>query len=85
MKLTGQIDVVFLDPPYEAETEYAGTLGFLGSKAGLGMLNEGALVLAEHASRAKFELAERYGVLVRTRVYKQGESAVSFYSVQPAS
>lgn len=82
-KLTGQIDLVFLDPPYDAEKEYAATLGFLGSKTGFAMLNEGALVLAEHATRGKFELAERYGALSRTRVYKQGETAVSFYSAAP--
>ncbi|QHN04256.1 16S rRNA (guanine(966)-N(2))-methyltransferase RsmD [Granulicella sp. WH15] len=80
-KLKGQIDIVFLDPPYEAEAEYEGTLRFLGSDAGRGMLAEGAVVLAEHASKGKFKLAERYGGLVRTREYRQGEASVSFYAV----
>jgi len=79
-KLKGQIDIVFLDPPYEAENEYAATLGFLGSATGRVMLAEGAVVLAEHATKSKFELQERYGVLERVRLYKQGEASVSFYA-----
>jgi 16S rRNA (guanine(966)-N(2))-methyltransferase RsmD len=81
-KLKGQIDIVFLDPPYEAEVEYEGTLKFLGSAAGRAMLSESAVVLAEHASKGKFKLEERYGGLVRTREYKQGEASVSFDSVE---
>ena len=33
-KLTKPIDVVYLDPPYEAEDEYSGTLNFFGSVRG---------------------------------------------------
>jgi 16S rRNA (guanine(966)-N(2))-methyltransferase RsmD len=83
-KLSGQVDVVFLDPPYEAEAEYAGTLAFLGSATGRAMLADGAVVLAEHATvrgQDKFKLAERYGALVRTREYNQGDASVSFYAV----
>jgi 16S rRNA (guanine966-N2)-methyltransferase len=80
-KLGKTIDAVYLDPPYEAEDEYAGTLGWLGSGAGLKVLAEDAVVVAEHGTRAKVALAERYGGLVRTRVYTQGEATLSFYGV----
>ncbi|RZU40545.1 16S rRNA (guanine(966)-N(2))-methyltransferase RsmD [Edaphobacter modestus] len=73
-------DLVFLDPPYEAEKEYERTLGFLGSRAGMSCLAENARVIAEH--RSKEELKERYGVLERVRVLKQGDAALSFFAVR---
>jgi 16S rRNA (guanine(966)-N(2))-methyltransferase RsmD len=78
---TGMFDVVFLDPPYEAAEEYAGTLGLLGGPA-FGVLAEGSLVVAEH--RRKEQLEERYGVLVRTRVLEQGDAGLSFYAAGAA-
>jgi 16S rRNA (guanine966-N2)-methyltransferase len=77
-KLTSPVDLVFLDPPYEAEKEYEGTLSFLGSARGSAVLAEGALVIAEHGSKAK--LAMRYGVLEHTRLVKQGDAALSFFA-----
>jgi 16S rRNA (guanine966-N2)-methyltransferase len=77
-KLTQPIDVIFLDPPYEAEAEYTETLGFLGSARGRQMLAADALVIAEHGSKAK--LAGRYGTLVQTRVVKQGDASLSFFA-----
>jgi len=69
-------DVVFLDPPYERADEYEAALGLLGGEcAGLLALN--AVVVAEHAK--KNDLAERYGELLRYRVLKQGDAALSFY------
>ncbi len=79
LKLPDPVDIVFLDPPYEAEDEYTQTLGFLGSPAHAKLLSPDALVLAEHASKG-FQPAERYGRLTRTRVYKQGDTSVSFYA-----
>jgi len=76
-KLTQPIDVVYLDPPYEAEDEYSGTLNFFGSVRGRTILSADALVIAEHSSKAK--LAERYGVLEHTRLLKQGDAALSFF------
>jgi len=75
-------DLVFLDPPYEAEEEYAGTLGLLGGVAG-GWLAAGAQVIAEHrSSRGRKEAVdERYGRLRRTRLKEQGDAALSFYVV----
>jgi len=76
-KLTQPIDVVYLDPPYEAEDEYSGTLNFFGSVRGRTILSADALVIAEYSSKAK--LAARYGVLEHTRLLKQGDAALSFF------
>jgi 16S rRNA (guanine966-N2)-methyltransferase len=73
------IDIVFLDPPYDAEDDYTQTLGFLGSPANAALLAPNALVLAEHSTK-DFQPAPRYGQLNRTRIYKQGDTTVSFYT-----
>jgi 16S rRNA (guanine966-N2)-methyltransferase len=72
------LNVVYLDPPWEAEAEYEKTLHLLGSVRGRAVLAEGALVVAEHGS--KKQLAERYGALAQTRTMKQGDAALSFYA-----
>lgn len=69
-------DIVFLDPPYDAEGEYETTLGLLGSDTA-GLLSGGAVVIAEH--RRKDVLKDRYGALERTRLLQQGDAALSFY------
>jgi 16S rRNA (guanine966-N2)-methyltransferase len=69
-------DIVFLDPPYSEVAEYTQTLGLLGG-ASRGVLAPNAIVIAEHEKRR--ELDERYGLLVRYRVLKQGDAALSFY------
>ena len=63
-------DIVFLDPPYELDREYAEVLDLLGTR-------KSGLVIVQHASR--FALAESYGQLNRSRVVKQGDNALSFY------
>ena len=63
-------DIVFLDPPYDQEREYAATLEVLGA-------NPPALVIAQHASR--FDLPGVWGALVRSRFLKQGDNALSFF------
>ena len=72
-----KVDLVFLDPPYEAAAEYARTLELLGGR-GSAMLAEDARVIAEH--RSKDELAASYGRLERVRVLKQGDAGLSFYA-----
>jgi 16S rRNA (guanine(966)-N(2))-methyltransferase RsmD len=64
-------DIVFLDPPYDQPAEYAAALRILGRKPP-------PVVVAQHAVR--FELAEVYGKLRRTRVLRQGNNALSFYA-----
>ena len=77
-KLQEPIDLVYLDPPYETGSEYANTLCFFGSASGSKILSPEALVIAEHSSKA--ELSERYGVLKHSRLLKQGDAALSFFS-----
>lgn len=64
-------DIIFIDPPYEAEQEYQKSLEALGE-------NPAALVIVQHF--AKLQLQESYGGLHRTRVLKQGQNVLSFYS-----
>ena len=73
------INIVFLDPPYEAEAEYEGTLNFFGSVRGRTILAPDALVIAEHSSKA--DLPKRYGGLENTRLLRQGDAALSFYKI----
>jgi 16S rRNA (guanine(966)-N(2))-methyltransferase RsmD len=75
----GLVDVVYLDPPWEADAEYEKTLHLLGSARGRALLAPAALIVAEH--RSKSPLAERYGELVQTRTLKQGDASLSFYAV----
>jgi 16S rRNA G966 N2-methylase RsmD len=77
------LDLVYLDPPWEAEAEYASTLHLLGSARGQAILAPGALIVAEHSSKSP--LAERYGELTQTRTLKQGDAALSFYAVTTAA
>lgn len=74
----GGFDVVFLDPPYDAESEYATALGLLGGESA-NMLRPGAIVIAEH--RRKDTLSANYGALARTRLLQQGDAALSFYAI----
>jgi 16S rRNA (guanine(966)-N(2))-methyltransferase RsmD len=71
------IDIVFLDPPYEAQAEYEGTLNFFGSVRGRSLLAPDALVVAEHSSKSA--LPERFGGLEHFRLLRQGDAALSFY------
>jgi 16S rRNA (guanine966-N2)-methyltransferase len=64
-------DIVFLDPPYEREREYAAALDLLAE-------TPRDLVITQHSIR--LALAESYGVLKRTRLLRQGDNALSFYS-----
>jgi 16S rRNA (guanine(966)-N(2))-methyltransferase RsmD len=70
-------DIVFLDPPYDAKKEYEVSLTQLGTLS-TQLLSPAALVIAEH--HHKEPLADTYATLQRTRILKQGESALSFYS-----
>lgn len=73
------LDIVYLDPPYEAEADYEGTLSFFGSVRGRQMLVPGAIVVAEHNSKA--DLPERFGGLEQYRRMRQGDASLSFYRV----
>jgi 16S rRNA G966 N2-methylase RsmD len=72
-----QADLVFLDPPYRDANQYGLSLSLLGGECAA-LLSPGAAVIAEHEKRQ--ELEPRYGALVRDRVLKQSDAALSFYS-----
>ena len=65
-------DIVFLDPPYELEREYGAAMELLAA-------DPPALVVVQHAARAP--RAATYGGLIRSRVVRQGDNALSFYTV----
>lgn len=71
-------DIIFLDPPWSRAAEYDAALGLLGGEC-LAVLAPSAVVIAEHERR--HALDERYGVLDRIRVLRQGDAALSFYAV----
>jgi 16S rRNA (guanine966-N2)-methyltransferase len=69
-----QTDFVFLDPPYRMEEAYGQTLELLSRSR---LMKTGSVIMAEHSKR--FELAEIFGTLHRTRKLAQGDAALSFY------
>jgi 16S rRNA (guanine(966)-N(2))-methyltransferase RsmD len=78
----GKLDVVFLDPPYDALDEYASTIELLGGEC-ISLLDKSSIVVAEH--RRKQPLQERYGGLTRYRVRQQGDAALSFFAISSES
>lgn len=62
--------IVFLDPPYDLETEYSHALELLKEAP--------ALIVAQHSIR--LPMPEEHAALRRTRFVKQGDNALSFYS-----
>jgi 16S rRNA (guanine966-N2)-methyltransferase len=68
-------DIIFFDPPYEADYDVA--LERLGEDDGV-LLAAAAIVVVEH--HKKKEIAERFGALHRYRTLKQGDSVLSFYN-----
>jgi len=73
-------DILFLDPPYDHAAEYERVLSFVGSAT---LLNEGALVIAEH--RSSSELPESVENLQRVRVLRQGDATLTFYRLMKRS
>ena len=64
-------DIVFLDPPYDLEREYAAVLEVLAEAPP-------QIAVVQHSSR--HALGDVHGVLRRTRIVKQGDNALSFYA-----
>lgn len=63
-------DIVFLDPPYELESEYHQALTALAERPA-------ALTVVQHS--AKFDPGASHGPLGRVRTVRQGSNALSFY------
>ena len=70
-----QWDIVFFDPPYAQN--YLRVLELVGAR---GLLADDGLLVIEH--RRKNELPEELGCLLRQRILKQGDSALSFYEAK---
>jgi 16S rRNA G966 N2-methylase RsmD len=67
-------DIVFLDPPYALEREYAAALDLLSQ-------TPPALTVVQHSVR--LALADTFGALRRTRTVRQGDNALSFFHPGP--
>ena len=65
--------IVFLDPPYDQEREYAAVLELLAA-------NPPELTIVQHSTH--FKLADSYGGLQRTRMVRQGDNVLSFFKNQ---
>ena len=63
-------DIVFLDPPYPLEKEYAPALELIGRMGP-------RLAIAQHSVR--FDPGDVHGELRRVRVLRQGDNAQSLY------
>jgi 16S rRNA (guanine(966)-N(2))-methyltransferase RsmD len=72
----GLFDLVFLDPPYGPDA----IVGTLESAAPL--VAPGGLLIFEHARRDA--VPSRVASIAKTRDIDSGDSALSFYSVEPA-
>lgn len=69
-------NIVYFDPPYKED--YLRVLNFLGSHSAELLTSDGR-VIAEHHHKNK--LPEEIGTLHQTRVVKQGDASLSFYSL----
>jgi 16S rRNA (guanine966-N2)-methyltransferase len=76
---TDPCSIVFLDPPYAADEDYAATLSGIGQGAD-SLLTPDGIVIAEHNRKMLQPLAECYGPLKRYRVLEQGDAGLSFYT-----
>ncbi len=65
-------DIIFIDPPYPKEQEYRAALEALEDKPP-------KLTVVQHSTR--FHLKDKYGPLRRSRIVKQGDNALSFFTV----
>ncbi len=72
--LSGDFDLVFLDPPYAMRGEYEQTLQALSEAA---WLAEGGIVIVEHDKR--YVPGESFGRLRCYRRLVQGDAGLSFY------
>ena len=74
---SGPWDIVFFDPPYGKD--YLPILNIFGTHSAT-LLTASSLLVVEH--HHKNPLPDELGTLRRTRVLKQGDSALSFYGVE---
>ncbi len=70
-------DIVFFDPPYA--TDYLQVLELLGATTGNLLTEEGLLIVEHHHKKG---LPEELRSIIRSRILKQGDSALSFFSMK---
>lgn len=71
----GPWDIVFFDPPYA--TDYLQVLELLGDPSGKLLADEGLLIVEHYHKNG---LPDESGSIIRKRILKQGDSALSFFS-----
>jgi 16S rRNA (guanine966-N2)-methyltransferase len=69
-------DVVFFDPPYA--DDYLSILNTFGAHASSLLAEKGLLIVEHHHKNA---LKDKAGCIIRSRILKQGDSALSFYEI----
>jgi 16S rRNA (guanine966-N2)-methyltransferase len=69
-------NIVFFDPPYD--DDYLPILDTFGANASTLLTKNGLLIVEHHH---KNELKDEAGSIIRSRILKQGDSALSFYQV----
>ncbi len=69
-------DIAFFDPPYA--TNYLPILDIFGTHSSSLLSEEGLLIVEHHH---KNELKNEVGSIIRSRILKQGDSALSFYKL----
>jgi 16S rRNA (guanine966-N2)-methyltransferase len=70
-------DMVFFDPPYI--TDYLQVLELLGATTENLLAEEGLLIVEHHHKKV---LPDEVGGIIRSRILKQGDSALSFFSMK---
>ena len=70
-------DIVFFDPPYA--TDYLPILETFGAHASCLLSENGVLIVEHHHKNA---LPDEAGSIIRSRILKQGDSALSFYELR---
>ena len=72
----GPADILFFDPPYAEQEEYARVLEILADSA---LVAAGTMVIFERTR--KMALGAGHGPLVRRRSVEQGDAALDFFSL----
>jgi 16S rRNA (guanine966-N2)-methyltransferase len=73
-------NIVFFDPPYA--TDYLAVIELFGQKTGELLAQAGILIVEHHH---KNRLADEVGSIIRSRILKQGDSALSFFETLNSS
>jgi len=70
-------DIAFFDPPYA--TDYLSVIELFGQNNGKVLAEDGMLIVEHHH---KNSFPDAVGSIIRSRILKQGDSALSFFSMK---